>query len=105
MSDGDDGAASDGPRRAANTATHAPMAHAHTHLLVTFSHKTPTAQVMGHVDGGEYAAVVFDTAPTGHTLRLLQLPSVLKVWLVVMVVVGVRFLCGGGGNTILCGGQ
>jgi len=34
--------------------------------------------VLGHIDSGKYEVVVFDTAPTGHTLRLLQLPDVLK---------------------------
>ncbi|MCL7418332.1 MAG: arsenical pump-driving ATPase GET3 [Halalkalicoccus sp.] len=30
-----------------------------------------------YVDSGEYDRIVFDTAPTGHTLRLLELPDVL----------------------------
>eukprot|EP00733_Pompholyxophrys_punicea_P001251 Pompholyxophrys_punicea_v1_NODE_580_length_1654_cov_3.301438.p1 type:complete len:338 gc:universal NODE_580_length_1654_cov_3.301438:1061-48(-) len=34
--------------------------------------------VLKYVESGTYDVIVFDTAPTGHTLRLLQLPEVLK---------------------------
>ncbi|MEM7516820.1 MAG: ArsA family ATPase, partial [Planctomycetota bacterium] len=30
---------------------------------------------------GDYGRIILDTAPTGHTLRLLELPSLIQAWL------------------------
>ncbi|MCF8004743.1 MAG: ArsA family ATPase [Chromatiaceae bacterium] len=38
-------------------------------------------RVMDHLDGGHYDLVVLDTAPSGHTLRLLELPGLIHDWL------------------------
>lgn len=38
------------------------------------------AKVLEYIENPEYDLVIFDTAPTGHTLRLLSLPDVLSGW-------------------------
>ena len=36
------------------------------------------SNILKYAESDEFSTIVFDTAPTGHTLRLLALPSVLK---------------------------
>jgi len=42
---------------------------------------TALAAVVDYIQTGKYGAIIFDTAPTGHTLKLLQLPDVLQAGL------------------------
>ncbi|MEM2145449.1 MAG: ArsA family ATPase [Candidatus Jordarchaeaceae archaeon] len=38
------------------------------------------AKVLEYIENPEYDLIIFDTAPSGHTLRLLSLPDVLSGW-------------------------
>jgi arsenite/tail-anchored protein-transporting ATPase len=42
------------------------------------------AELMGRA-GDEYDRVIFDTAPTGHTIRLLGLPELMDAWIAGLV--------------------
>eukprot|EP01052_Picozoa_sp_SAG31_P013822 SAG31_NODE_842_length_11586_cov_9.084966_7_plen_158_part_00 len=42
---------------------------------------TALTSTIEHIESGRYDTIVFDTAPTGHTLKLLQLPAVLQAGL------------------------
>ncbi|MBN2101740.1 MAG: ArsA family ATPase [Candidatus Aenigmarchaeota archaeon] len=48
-------------------------------------------KMMQYMNSKEYDIIVFDTAPTGHTLRLLSLPDVLDSWLGKMIKIKARF--------------
>jgi len=39
---------------------------------------TALSSAIRHIESGEYDIIVFDTAPTGHTLKLLALPEILE---------------------------
>jgi arsenite-transporting ATPase len=43
-----------------------------------------------YMNSSEYDVIVFDTAPTGHTLRFLSLPDVLDSWIGKLIKIRVR---------------
>ena len=43
------------------------------------------------VRGGEYGLVILDTAPTGHTIRLLELPDVIQGWVKLLKLMQERY--------------
>ena len=45
---------------------------------------------MAVMNSDEYDVVVFDTAPTGHTLRLLSFPEVMDSWVGKMMMLKAR---------------
>lgn len=44
-----------------------------------------------YMNSMEYDVIIFDTAPTGHTLRLLSLPDVLDSWIGKIIKIRMRF--------------
>ena len=40
---------------------------------------TALSAAVRYIESGNYGIIVFDTAPTGHTLKLLQMPDILQV--------------------------
>jgi len=42
---------------------------------------TALSSAIEHIESGRYDLIVFDTAPTGHTLKLLELPKILQIGL------------------------
>lgn len=41
-------------------------------------------ELTGWIEEGTYRLIVVDTAPTGHTLRLVQMPQLLRQWLLAL---------------------
>ena len=37
-------------------------------------------ELLKHVENPAWDVIVFDTAPTGHTLRFLSLPELIEAW-------------------------
>ncbi|MBD3404932.1 MAG: AAA family ATPase [Candidatus Lokiarchaeota archaeon] len=64
-------------------------------------------KILEFIEDSSYDRVIFDTAPTGHTLKLLELPELLDSWLGKMLTLrqrlssmmsGLKSMFGGGGE-------
>lgn len=48
-------------------------------------------KVLEYLDNSNYDLIIFDTAPTGHTLRLLSIPEMLSGWMGKIIMLRLRF--------------
>jgi arsenite-transporting ATPase len=48
-------------------------------------------KVLQYLDKADYDLIIFDTAPTGHTLRLLSIPDVLSGWMGKIITLRFKF--------------
>lgn len=62
-------------------------------------------KILEFIEDSSYDRVVFDTAPTGHTLKLLELPDLLDSWLGKMLTLRQRLSSMMGGLRSLLGGR
>ena len=62
-------------------------------------------KILEFIEDSSYDRVIFDTAPTGHTLKLLELPDLLDSWLGKMLTLRQRLSSMMGGLRGLLGGR
>jgi arsenite-transporting ATPase len=61
-------------------------------------------KILEFIEDSSYDRVIFDTAPTGHTLKLLELPDLLDSWLGKMLTLRQRLSSMMGGLRSMLGG-